>query len=256
MNLENLSPGTIVAVVLGIALLPYLAVMLTAFTKVVVVLSLLRSALGLQQAPPNVVLNGLAIILAAYVMYPVGLEMTDLARAEFDSGKAAPAPRFGGVAVTPLAPAKSTKAAASSGSGNGNSNSNASDLTRLAAVVDHAKTPLQNFLKQHASEPEREFFHDTARRLLPEARRDRIAADDLIVLVPAFTASELARAFRIGFLIFLPFLVIDLIVANVLQALGMMMLSPTTIALPFKLLLFVAVDGWSRLMHGLVLGYA
>jgi type III secretion protein R len=250
MNLENLSPGTIVAVVLGIALLPYLAVMLTAFTKVVVVLSLLRSALGLQQAPPNVVLNGLAIILAAYVMYPVGLEMTDLARTEFDSGKSAPAVRFGGVAATNLAPAKSMKAGASS------DNSNSSDLTRLAAVVDHAKTPLQTFLKQHASEPEREFFHDTARRLLPEARRDRIAADDLIVLVPAFTASELARAFRIGFLIFLPFLVIDLIVANVLQALGMMMLSPTTIALPFKLLLFVAVDGWSRLMHGLVLGYA
>jgi type III secretion protein R len=251
MNLENLSPGTIVAVVLGIALLPYLAVMLTAFTKVVVVLSLLRSALGLQQAPPNVVLNGLAIILAAYVMYPVGLEMGDIARAELDSGKAPPTARFGGVTATNLAPAAKPVANSSS-----NNNGNGADLTRLVSVVDRAKAPLQTFLKQHASEPEREFFLDTARRLLPEARRDRIAADDLIVLVPAFTASELARAFRIGFLIFLPFLVIDLIVANVLQALGMMMLSPTTIALPFKLLLFVAVDGWSRLMHGLVLGYA
>jgi type III secretion protein R len=252
MNLEQLSPGTIIALVLGVAVLPYLAVMLTAFTKLVVVLSLLRSALGLQQAPPNVVLNGLAIILASYVMYPVGLEMADRVRAEIgpaatlspaSSSRSPAAPRFGGVAVPTAARTKADEPAGA-------------DLSRLLAIFDSAKAPLSDFLKRHAAEPERAFFLDTARRLLPPERRERVQAEDLIVLVPAFTASELSRAFQIGFLIFLPFLVIDLIVANVLQALGMMMLSPTTIALPFKLLLFVAVEGWSRLLHGLVLGYA
>ena len=247
MNLEQLSPGTIIALVLGVAVLPYLAVMLTAFTKLVVVLSLLRSALGLQQAPPNVVLNGLAIILASYVMYPVGLEMADRVQAELGAGanpaSAPSATRFGAVAA-PTAARSRTDAPAGA------------DLTRLLTIVDNAKAPLGEFLKRHAAEPERAFFLDTARRLLPPERRERVQADDLIVLVPAFTASELARAFQIGFLIFLPFLVIDLIVANVLQALGMMMVSPTTIALPFKLLLFVAVEGWSRLLHGLVSGYA
>lgn len=222
MDFGNLSPGIILAMVVSVAMLPYVAVMVTAFTKLVVVFSLLRNALGLQQTPPNVVLNGLAIILSLYVMYPVGLQMAEAGQAYIgDRGD------------------ETTKL----------------DATALLQAAAAAKGPLQDFLTSHTDEAERAFFLETARKLLPEDKRDSLSADDLAVVVPAFTVSELTRAFQIGFLIFLPFLVIDLIVSNLLQALGMMMLSPTTISLPFKLLLFVLLDGWSKLIHGLILMY-
>jgi type III secretion protein R len=223
MELGTLSPALILTLVIGLALAPYVAVMITAFTKLVVVFSLLRNALGLQQTPPNVVLNGLAIILSAYVMYPVGLEMASAAEPVIEEQRAKDA--------------------------------SAIKVSELLTIAERAKEPLKGFLIKHTSVEEREFFLKTAQRLLPEDKRALATANDLIVIVPAFTVSELARAFQIGFIIFLPFLVIDLIVANILQALGMMMLSPTTISLPFKLLLFVLLDGWSKLIHGLVLTY-
>jgi type III secretion protein R len=222
MELGTLSPALILTLVVSLALAPYMAVMVTAFTKLVVVFSLLRNALGLQQTPPNVVLNGLAIILSVYVMYPVGLEMA--------------------AAAEPAVTQQAERGAPAS-------------ISDLLGMAERAKEPLRQFLIKHTETDEREFFHATAQRLLPENKRSRIGGDDLIVVVPAFTVGELARAFQIGFVLFLPFLVIDLIVANVLQALGMMMLSPTTISLPFKLLLFVLLDGWSKLIHGLVLTY-
>lgn len=222
MELGSLSPALILTLVIGLALAPYVAVMITAFTKLVVVFSLLRNALGLQQTPPNLVLNGLAIILSIYVMYPVGLEMAEAAQ--------------------PVLAQQSTQEKSLS-------------ATQLFDAAQRAKEPLRTFLVKHTSADEREFFLATARRMLPEPKRAQLTGEDLIVVVPAFTVSELARAFQIGFILFLPFLVIDLIVANVLQALGMMMMSPTTISLPFKLLLFVLLDGWSKLIHGLVLTY-
>lgn len=221
MDLGTLSPALILTLVVGLALAPYVAVMVTAFTKLVVVFSLLRNALGLQQTPPNIVMNGLALILSVYVMYPVGLEMADAAKP----------------ALTQTAPGKQVP------------------VRDLLNAAERAKEPLRQFLIKHTADGEREFFLSTAKRMLPPEKRASITRDDLIVIVPAFTVNELARAFRIGFILFLPFLVIDLIVANVLQALGMMMLSPTTISLPFKLLLFVLLDGWSKLIHGLVLTY-
>jgi type III secretion protein R len=223
MELGTLSPALILTLVVGLALAPYVAVMITAFTKLVVVFSLLRNALGLQQTPPNVVLNGLAIILSAYVMYPVGLEMASAAQPIIEQQRKDDASNV--------------------------------KISELMTIAERAKEPLKGFLIKHTSVEEREFFLTTAQRLLPEDKRAQATANDLIVIVPAFTVSELARAFQIGFIIFLPFLVIDLIVANLLQALGMMMLSPTTISLPFKLLLFVLLDGWSKLIHGLVLTY-
>jgi type III secretion protein R len=240
MDFDSFSPGTILVAVVTVALVPYVAVMITAFTKLVVVFSLLRNALGLQQTPPNVVLNGLAIILSAYVMYPVGLQMAEQAGMSFDAASGnAGAPRFAGLSSAPKPGGKDDTA----------------DLSRLLERANKAKEPLREFLVKHSSDAEREFFLATAQRMLPEAKRAQLGKDDLIVIVPAFTTSELARAFQIGFIIFLPFLVIDLLVANVLQALGMMMLSPTTISLPFKLLLFVALDGWSKLVHGLLASY-
>jgi len=224
MDLSTFTPASALIVVILIALAPFVAVMITSFTKIVVTLSLLRNALGLQQTPPNIVVNGLALILTLYVMYPVGVRMQD--------------------ALQTSAPA----AAAAAPTPNG-------DVGRMMGYFNRAKEPLRDFLIRHASVRERAFFLQTARRVLPPDRAAALTERDFIVIIPAFTVSELTTAFQIGFLIFLPFLIIDLVVSNILLAMGMMMLSPTTVSLPFKLLLFVLIDGWTKLAHGLVLSY-
>ena len=113
----------------------------------------------------------------------------------------------------------------------------------------------KDFLRRHGSEKEQSFFYETAKEIWPEEIAATLEKDSFFVLIPAFTASELKNAFEIGFLIYLPFLAIDLIISNILLAMGMMMVSPMTISLPFKLLLFVLLDGWTLLIHGLVLSY-
>jgi type III secretion protein R len=219
MDFGSFSPALIIVVVVSLALAPFVAVMVTSFTKIVVVLSLLRNALGLQQVPPNVVINGLAIILSIYVMYPVMLDSYGAIQQ-----------RAAGQPQQKL------------------------DVSRLIDLATSGREPLRQFLIRHSNPGERVFFQRSAQRLL-RPDQGQIAATDFVVIVPAFTVTELTAAFQIGFLIFLPFLVIDLIVANILLALGMMMLSPTTVSLPFKLMLFVFVSGWAKLVHGLVLSY-
>jgi len=219
MDLSSFSPALIIVTVVSLALAPFVAVMVTSFTKIVVVLSLLRNALGLQQVPPNVVLNGLAIILSIYVMYPVMLDS------------------YGAIQQRAAAQPQQKM-----------------DVTRLIDLASSGREPLRKFLVRHSSSAERVFFQRSAQRLL-RADQGTVGPEDFVVIVPAFTVTELTAAFQIGFLIFLPFLVIDLIVANILLALGMMMLSPTTVSLPFKLMLFVFVSGWAKLVHGLVLTY-
>jgi type III secretion protein R len=209
MDLSSFTPGSALITVILLALAPFVAVMVTSFTKIVVTLSLLRNALGLQQVPPNIVLNGLALILTLYVMYPVGQQMAAVS----------------------------------------------SDTQALFTYADKAKEPLRAFLMKHSTPRERAFFLKTAQRINGPEKARSMTQRDFIVVVPAFTVSELAAAFQIGFLIFLPFLIIDLVVSNILLAMGMMMLSPTTVSLPFKLLLFVLIDGWVKLAHGLVLSY-
>ena len=216
MDLTQFTPSSALITVIVVALAPFVGVMVTSFTKIIVVLSLLRNALGLQQVPPNVVLNGMALVLTVYVMLPVGLDMAERAK---------------GVSN----PAGSTAG--------------------LMSVADAAKEPLRDFLVKHSSPRERAFFLKTAQNNLSPERAAQLTERDFVVVIPAFTVGELSAAFQIGFLIFLPFLIIDLIIANILMAMGMMMLSPTTISLPFKLLLFVLVDGWVKLSHGLVLSY-
>ncbi len=220
MNFNELSPGLILGMVVSIALLPYMAVMVTSFTKLVVVFSLLRNALGLQQTPPNMVTNGLALILSVFVMYPVGLEMSELAEQAL---KGKPALK---------------------------------EVSQFVDIGNSIKEPMVRFMEKHSTQAERDFFYRMARDMLPEGKREKITPKDIIVLTPAFTVHELTEAFRIGFMIYLPFLVIDLIVSNVLLAMGMMMLSPTTVSLPFKLLLFILLDGWSKLIHALISSYA
>ena len=121
--------------------------------------------------------------------------------------------------------------------------------------IDAVREPMREFLRKNASEREKARFLDVARQARPPADRAAVQPDDLTILVPSFVVTELSEAFAIGFLIFLPFLVIDLVIANVLLALGMQMLSPTQVSLPFKLLLFVSVSGWGLLSQALVTGY-
>ncbi len=296
MDFSSFSPALILVTVVSLALAPFVAVMVTSFTKIVVVLSLLRNALGLQQVPPNVVINGLAIVLSIYVMYPVLLDTHAAITGQVQSTSATvPAtqpgapeiPDAAALALVPgvevavdstaqmLGPAGSQVAAQSQGDNlaeAGEAEAGAEqegvaalpplapgermDTARLLKLVEVGKEPLRGFLIKHSSDTERAFFLRSAQRLLPPARQADISANDFIVIVPAFTVSELTAAFQIGFLIFLPFLIIDLVVANILLALGMMMMSPTIVSLPFKLLLFVLIDGWAKLVHGLVLTYA
>ena len=289
MDFSTFSPALVLVTVVSLALAPFVAVMVTSFTKIVVVLSLLRNALGLQQVPPNVVINGLAIVLSIYVMYPVILDthaavdakmkglpppalMTvpartdanaapraanaaqpaDATAAAGDSVRAsAPSGQFADAVVGNAAPAQPQAATGSAP----NAAAPGGGVGRLLSLMDAGKEPLRVFLIKHSSDAERAFFLRSAQRLLPPERRNELTVDDFIVIVPAFTVSELTAAFQIGFLIFLPFLIIDLVVANILLALGMMMMSPTTVSLPFKLLLFVLIDGWAKLVHGLVLTY-
>ena len=211
-------PLTLAALILAFGVAPFVAMMATSYTKLVIVFGLLRTALGLQQTPPNMVLNGIAIVLSIYIMAPVGMDIGDALR-----GKT-----FG---------------------------QRGDSLADITTVIDAAKAPMKQFLQQHTQERERQFFLKSASSVWPRQRAEQLKADDLMVLVPSFTLSELTRAFQIGFVLYLVFVIVDLIVAVVLLALGMSMISPTTISLPFKLLLFVMLDGWTRIVHGLVLSY-
>jgi len=216
VDLTTFSPASALVTVIVIALAPFAAVMVTSFTKIIVVLSLLRSSLGLQQAPPNVVLNGIAMVLSIYVMFPVGQRMAE---------RVGPLEGIGGSTAS------------------------------LIGAVDKAKEPLREFMIKHSSQRERSFFLRTAQKSLAADKAQQLTERDFIVVLPAFMVGELSTAFQIGFLIFLPFLVIDLVISNILMAMGMQMLTPTTVSLPFKLLLFVLVDGWVKVSHGLVLSY-
>jgi len=211
-------PLTLVALIVALGVAPFVALMMTSYTKLVIVFGLLRTALGLQQTPPNMVLNGLAIILSIYIMAPVGMATADALR---------------------------NRSLGAKGEG----------VNDIIAVVDAAKAPVRDFLQKHTQERDRRFFLKSAESIWPPQRAAGLSGDDFMVLVPSFTLSELTRAFQIGFVIYLVFVVVDLIVATVLLALGMSMISPTTISLPFKLLLFVMLDGWTRLIHGLVMSY-
>jgi len=217
--MNQLPDPVLIAAVLGsLALAPFLALMVTSYTKIAIVLGLLRMALGTQQVPSNMVLNGIAVIVSVFVMAPVGME---IAAAVQNSSFSKGTPRF----------------------------------QDYAKILEAGTQPVKTFLGQHTGERERRIFMKTASQIWPEAQARSLSRDDLLVLIPSFTLSELTKAFQIGFLLYLAFVVIDMIVGNVLLALGMMMISPTVVSVPIKLLLFVALDGWSHLVQGLMLSY-
>ena len=199
-----------------LTLLPFLVVTTTSFAKISIVLFLVRNALGIQQTPPGILLNTVAIVLTIYIMAPV---LTDVYR----------------ILLAPTATYATVQ-----------------DWERMA--ID-ATQPLKTFLATHSRPEAKEFFVETAAKLWKNHPSLTVSPDDMVILMPAFLVSELTRAFEIGFLLYLPFLVVDFVVGVILVAMGMTMLSPTVISTPFKLLLFVFVDGWSRLLQGLVLSY-
>ena len=237
--IQHFDPITLVVILGMLSLVPLAAVMMTSFLKIAIVLSLVRNALGVQQVPPNMALYGLALILSAYVMAPVimqaGREMQAVA---------APAAQASGPAVMrPGVPSLPTATPPPD------------RMEMLLGAVGKAAVPLRIFMLKNSRAEQRDFFVRTARQLWGADQARDLKESDFLVLIPSFLVSELTSAFQIGFLLYLPFVVIDIIVSNILLAMGMMMVSPVTISMPLKLFLFVMVDGWTRLIQGLVLSY-
>ncbi len=215
-----------------VAIVPLVVLTLTSFVKLSVVLSLLRNAIGAPDAPSGLVVTGLALVLTFFAMAPVAVDMVHAA-AEAPAAPAAPVkPDKHSVdgALRVLVPA---------------------EYAPQLEAAERAAQPLRAFLLNHASPKDRETFVALAKRI----GRD-VKGDELWVIAPAFVASELRAAFAMAVLIFIPFLVIDLVVALALAAAGLATTSPQIVALPLKLLLFVAVDGWRLLLDALLRGYA
>ncbi len=217
-------PLVLLVVLAALSMAPFMVMMVTSFVKIAVVMALVRNAMGTQQVPPNLIVTGLAVILTIYIMVPVGYDIYRVAGATINQGT-----------NQPLLSQTSVKL--------------------LGKAVDEGKEPVRQFLIKHVHPKERILFYNLSLKLRNEEDRTDISDKDFINLVPAFVISELAEAFQIGFIIFLPFLIIDLVIANILLSLGMFQISPITISLPFKLLLFVLVDGWHMIAKGLILGY-
>ncbi|MFN3350271.1 flagellar type III secretion system pore protein FliP [Pseudorhodoplanes sp.] len=200
----------LIALITVLSLAPSILVMMTSFTRIVVVLSLLRTALGTGTAPPNAVIVALALFLTAFVMGPAFQNA-------YDNG------------IRPLM----------------------NNEISTEQAFERASGPFRTFMLNNVREKDLALFIDLSREPRPAAPEDL----SLRILIPAFMISELKRAFEIGFLLFLPFLIIDLVVASVLMSMGMMMLPPVIVSLPFKLIFFVLVDGWTLVAGSLIQSY-
>lgn len=212
-------PVALVVALALVSILPFAFMTLTAFVKISTVLQIVRGAIGAQNVPSNTVVMALSAALTLLAMAPVGSRISDQAE--------------------PLWTQEPPPAT--------------SEL--VTGTLEAAVEPLRKFLRGNASPKERVRFYELARAARPDAEKSKVGKSDLVVLIPAFMTTELVEAFALGFAVYLPFLIIDLVVSNVLLALGMQMMNPTQVSLPFKLLLFVAVDGWGLLAQALVTGY-
>jgi flagellar biosynthetic protein FliP len=206
-TIQNLDPVIQLLIVMAsFTFLPFAILTMTSFLRFVIVLSILRTALGTQQVPPAMVIVGLSLILTMYTMAPVFNDMYERGIDAYSQGSS------------------------------------------MVSAMKEGSIPLKEFMLRQTSQSDIGFFIELSKNRPPNTP-DEIT---LFEAAPAFMISELRTAFQIGFIIFIPFIVLDLVVANVLLALGMFMLSPTIISLPFKLLIFIAVDGWGLIIHGLV----
>jgi len=216
-------PFAFIALLVGLTLLPFVAMIATSYLKIVVVMSLIRNALGIQSIPPNMVINALAMILSFFIMAPTFSASWNIYREMTAENKP--------------------------------------EVVRRLDVAQAAAEPFREFLVKHTDEKQVAFFASTAEKLWGTRDADgklqpaTVNPKSYFILLPSFCVSELTKAFQIGFLVYLPFIAIDIIVSNILLAMGMMMVSPVTISLPFKLLLFVMVNGWTLLIQGLIRGY-
>lgn len=201
---------TLILLLTVLSLAPAILVLMTSFTRIVIVLGFVRTSLGTQQMPPNQVLIGLALFITFFIMSPVLNDVNQNALQPYLKG----------------------------------------EITQSAAL-EKAVVPIKKFMWTHTRTKDLKLFLDYAKAPIPKGPEDT----QLTTLVPAYAISELKTAFQMGFMIFIPFLVIDMIIASTLMAMGMMMLPPVMISLPFKILLFVMVDGWYLVVKSLLLSY-
>jgi len=214
-SLESLD---LVFLLLFLSVIPSLVLMMTSFTRIIIVFSFLRNALGLQQSPPNQILVGLSLFLTLFIMGPVFSEINENAYIPYKEQ-----------AIT------------------------------QEVALDRAQVPIKEFMLKQVDNESLELFISISKQAIvidqTQDVNEKMLNLDLSILVPAFVTSELKRAFLIGFLIYIPFLAIDLIVASTLMSMGMVMLPPGMISLPFKLMVFILANGWGLLMSSLVQGF-
>ncbi len=210
VNGGNIQSLEILVMLTVITLLPSILVMMTSFTRIIIVLSILRNALGLQQTPPNVVLIGIALFLSLFIMAPVVDQINTEAYQPYKA-----------------------------------------EVITQQEALDRASVPIKQFMLKQTEVDSLNMYLDFAKMSQP----DNLETLPLHIVIPAFMTSELARAFTMGFLLFLPFLLIDIVVASTLMSMGMIMLPPVMISLPFKILLFIVVSGWQLLFSTLVVSF-
>lgn len=217
IGVDASQPLEVIILLTLIALLPSLLIMMTCFARIVIVLGFLRSAMQTQNSPPNMVLTGIALFLTLFIMAPVFSEINEVAYEPYVN----------------------------------------EELTTLEAV-ERAAVPLKRFMLKQTTNDDLQFFVDLSKTEIPEGgMTDEYKEEELslTVIIPSFMIGELKRAFQMGFMIFIPFLIIDIVVGSTLMSMGMMMLPPAMISMPFKILVFVLADGWNLLIGSIVASY-
>ncbi|XCW69382.1 type III secretion system export apparatus subunit SctR [Kosakonia cowanii] len=216
MEMGPLNPIMLALFLGALALLPMMLIICTSFLKITMVLQLTRNAMGVQQVPPTMALNGIALAATLFIMAPVFSDMTDRLKA------------------IPV---------------------DFSSMERLEYTTANGIEPLKTFMRKNTDPDIVIHLQENAQRMWPKRMAESVTPENMLLIIPAFVLSELQNGFKIGFLIFIPFIVVDLIVSNILLALGMQMVSPMTVSLPLKILLFVLISGWTRLLDGLFYSY-
>ena len=216
MNIGHVDPLLLALFLGSLSLLPLFMIVCTCFLKISMVLLITRNAIGVQQVPPNMAVYGIALAATLFVMAPVFGEMGERLKDD---------------------------------------NLDLSTIETLQDGAKHVLEPLQKFMSRNTDPDILTHLMDNSARMWPAEMANKVKRDDFLLIVPAFVLSELQAGFKIGFLVYIPLIVIDLIVSNILLALGMQMVSPMTLALPLKILLFVLASGWTRLLDGLFYSY-
>ena len=217
VGVDASQPLEIIVLLTLIALLPSMLIMMTCFARIVIVLGFLRSAMQTQNTPPNMVLTGLALFLTLFIMAPVFGEINEIAYQPY-----------------------------------------ANEEITTGEALERAAVPLKKFMLKQTTNDDLQFFVDLSKTEIPEGgMSDEYKENELslTVIVPSFMIGELKRAFQMGFMIFLPFLIIDIVVCSTLMSMGMMMLPPAMISMPFKILVFVLADGWNLMIGSIVTSY-